>query len=68
MEAVPAVAAALVGVVRAAAPVRVAAAAETAAVALVAAVRVEVGVGAGDITETESAGEVWTGSEGILQD
>lgn len=60
-------AAVVVEAVLVAAPVQVAAAAETVAAALLVAVRVEVEVGAGDITEIESTEGVWIGSEGILQ-
>ena len=68
MAAVPAVAVAVAEVVPVAAPVPVAAAVETVAAARLAVVRVEVGVGAGDITEIESTGGAWIGSEGMLQD
>lgn len=68
MEAVPAVAVAVVEVVPVAAQVQVAAAVETVAAARLAVVRAEVGVGAGGITEIESTEGAWIGSEGMLQD
>lgn len=68
MEAVPAVAVAVVEVVPAAAPAQVAAAVETVAAARLAVARVEVGVGAGGITEIGSTGGAWIGSGGMLQD
>lgn len=61
-------AAVVVEVVPVAAPAQVAAAAEIVAAALLVAARVEVGVGAGDITEIESTEGAWIGNEGIHQD